>query len=613
MGRFLLFIVAGCVVSSAILFGTDPDRGATESHIRAQNQALVRETSEDALATVLEDAIDPATQHWRKTLSIGPSFTVDGHRVRIESYNLEDSERTAVVSLVVVRGGVSHRTEGHYRISEPDWPSPLWVASPYVVARVDKRAQIDGTDPERGARPIYFDASRFDEYRLASVLKLSDLDADFAQPIRQARGDTPEVRIAHGMADILDQYDTPSLPELLGAALAAFDPSRDTRFPGAHTVSGHETYQGSGGGGPQDTRIVIVGGALTVPAGARLTGRGILIIRGNVVVEGALEWDGLVLVTDPDGPAMAAHRLVDFERGDVQIRGSLMVDQQAPPPGGHTDLTVNRSLSGVWATPPGEGRGGRPWYLHTHRIDFQIPEVRTFYFAERGRDRHEAYTALRQTLAAISAREPGEPVYVRFTNHRNHGAALFRLAAGGKTYQGSVGAGFGANARAGDRWASPSFAPSVLNDLEVDVRSLRLLAHLTDGETPQSPSWPGGPCADRPACVGGLADRDGALAVQIVRDRDDAVLYEGSVYWHSKGPGHSEAVKEAATDAAWRDAIRSGAQPYGAEIKLGPRVRLEYDVAQTSGITQRLGFGALSVRHLRTFVEHWDETPTHSR
>lgn len=609
MGRFLLLIIAGVVVSGLVLFGSDPDRWATESHARAQNRALVRETAEDALATVLEDAIDPATRGWRPALGVGPVLRVGGG-VATVSYRLEDDDQVAVVGLRVVQGGTEYTTEGRYRIATPDWPSPLWVAAPYAVATVDPRATIDATDRDHGARPVYFDAARFEEYRLGSVLRLGDLQQDLGRPLADAKGDSPRLEIVPSMADVLAGHGTPDLSDLLGKALAAFEDGRDVRFAGGHVASGKEKY--GEGGRKSDDRIVVVEGPLTVPDKAKFSGKGILIVRGDLVVRGKLDWDGLVLVTDPAGPTVSQKRLVDFEDGDVTIKGAMMVDQQAPPPGGHTDLTVNRSVSGVWGQPAGEAVGGKPWLQHTHRIDFVIPEVRTFYFAERGRDRHEAYTRLRQTLAAVATKDPGAKVYVRFKNHRNHGAALFTLRADGEIYQGSVGAGFGPRSRPGDGWASPAFAPDALNDLIVDVRSLRLLAHLVNGERPTSPAWTGGTCPDRPVCVGGLADRDGALAVQVVRDRDDAVLYEGSVYWHTKEDGHAESRQEADADAAWRAAIRAGTAPYGAEIRFGPKVKLKYDVQETVGISRRLGFGDLMVTHERTFVEHRDIAPVHA-
>ena len=306
------------------------------------------------------------------------------------------------------------------------------------------------------------------------------------------------------------------------------------------------------------------------------------------------------------------------------------MDQEAPPPGGHTDLTVNRDLSGQWATANpaygaiGETGPGTPGhaefggyasrlglpglvYDHEHRFDHDTPEQRTVYFADRGRDRHEMYTWFRRTLTDFAARQPAERLYVRFKNPAGHGAALFHLATRAGDYDGAVASGFGAAARPGDAFASPSFRPADLDTLIVDVQSLRLLTHLTDGQVPPSPFWPYGTatCSSRPMCLGYLTDRDGALAVQLVRDSDDRPIYEASVYWHTKASGSTEFLEEVAADDAWRSAIRSGAE-YGALVRFGRDVNVTFADASVAAITNRLGFGQTAIQHVSSVVEHFD-------
>ena len=145
----------------------------------------------------------------------------------------------------------------------------------------------------------------------------------------------------------------------------------------------------------------------------------------------------------------------------------------------------------------------------------------------------------------------------------------------------------------------------------MDVQSLRLLTHLTDGQVPGSPFWPYGAqvCPNRPICTGFLSDRDGALAVQLVRDSDDRPVYEASVYWHTKESGSAQHLEELAVDEAWRTAIRGGAE-YGALIRFGSRVEVTFSDAFVGATTARLGFGRTAIEHVGSVVEHVEPART---
>ena len=178
---------------------------------------------------------------------------------------------------------------------------------------------------------------------------------------------------------------------------------------------------------------------------------------------------------------------------------------------------------------------------------------------------------------------------------------------GGQAYTGAIATGFGTAARPGDPFASPSFLPAELDRFVLDVQSLRMLHRLTDGEEPRSAFWPypGTECPSRPLCIGLLADRDGALDVQIVRDRDDRRLYEASIYWHTHQPGSTEYEQELASDEAWRTSLRAGAD-YGTLLQLGHQNTFRFDDSYVAGITGRLGFGAPRIEHLGSSVEYVD-------
>ncbi len=598
MGRFLLLVIAAAVIGSIALTAGRPDLDAAGQDRESAGAALARNAADAASAAVAGDMVDPATRRFRTALTLPTDLRFDGDRAHIDGYRLEDGGRTAVVTVTGFAAGVAHQVTSRYRLGLSDFPGPLWIDAPLATATVSG-ATISGTGPDGTTRPVYFDASRFADYRLGSTVPLATVTGALGAQIGRARSSLSvqspmdAVRTAAG--------GTPTIAELDGAAVTAFG-STDFLLSGATTITGTRSYGHFGDADDPDPRIVRVTGPLTIPAGATLTGNGMLIVQGDLSVAGTLRWDGLVLVTTP------AQRVSVDLPGTVEIRGSFLVDQEAPPPGGHTDLTVNRDMTGRWATPGGEsgaGRGGYWWGLrHTHRIESTIPN-RTFYFAEPGASRHEGYTRFEQTLAAA-----GGPVYLRFKNPENHGASRVRIRLGGTDYTASVSAGFPAGlARTGDPHATRTFSPNQLDSLVVEIRSLRMLAHLTNrdasGIAPTSPNWmPGGLCSDRPACVGQVQDRDGALALEIVRASDDRVIYDASMYWHTQDPGGSEHRAEEAAEAAWRASIAAGTG-YGTRLALGSGTTLAFSIPRMTPIAARLGLTGGAVTHLGSTSRHW--------
>ncbi|HEX8386117.1 MAG TPA: hypothetical protein VF576_08035 [Rubricoccaceae bacterium] len=601
MGRLLLLLIAGAAVGSIALTAGRPDLDAAYSERETQSAALAREVADAAHAAAVGDMVDPATRRFRTALSLPTALRFGSDRARIDDYHLEDGGRTAVLTVTGYAGGVAHRVTSRYGLGLSDFPGPLWVDAPVATALVDPGAAIEGTAADGTDRPVYFDATRFTAYRLGSAISLRDMERSLGREVRRA-GSALSVR--NGMAPVLATTGTPTLAELYDAAVfRAFDARRDVALAGGHTVRGTEAYGRFDDAAAPDPRIVRVTGPLTVPAGATLTGNGMLVVEGDLTVAGTLRWDGLVLVTTP------AQRVAVRLPGTVEVRGSLLVDQEAPPPGGHTDLTVLRDLSGTWPTPAGTA-GDYPWALrHTHRIEASIPD-RTFHFAESASDRHEPATRFEETLARV-----GGPVFLRLVNTENHGASRLRLRLGGADLAGSAASGFPAGlARPGDAHATRDFAPADLTDLTVEVRSLRMLAHLSDREPSAVERWmaewmPGGRCSNRPACVGQLRGRDEALTLQVVRAggpgaADDRVVYEAALYWHTKDPGHPEFAQEQAADARWRADVAAGTG-YGARLELGPDAALRFSLPRMAPIAARLGLAGDAVTHVGTVSRHW--------
>ena len=593
MGRLLLLLIAGAVLGTYTLAAGRPDLAAAGSERETQSAALAREVASAAHAAAAGDMVDPATRRFRAALTLPAEMRFGADRARLDGYRLEDDGRTAVVTVTGYAGGVAHRVTSRYRLSISDFPGPLWLDTPVATAVVDPAARI-ATDGGT-ARPVYLDATRHAAYRLGSSIPLASMESALGAQVRRAGAN---LSVQNGMAAVLAATSTPTLAELYGTALSRFDAARDVVIAGGHVVSGTETRGNVDNADAPDPRIVRITGPLTVPTGATLTGNGLLIVEGDLNVFGTLRWDGLVLVTTP------AQRVAVNLPGTVAVRGSLLVDQEAPPPGGHTDLTVNRDLTGAWATPAGTP-GDYSWALrHTHRIETSIPD-RTFYFAEAASNRHESVTRFEQTLAAA-----GGPVYLRLLNPANHGAASVRVRLAGTDYAGSAAAGFppGLARSAADPFATRPFSPAELTGLVVQVRSLRLLAHLTDREAsgvlPSMAEWlAGGRCTSRPACVGQLATRDEALAVQLVRDSDDRPLYDASLYWHTKNALHPEYAQEQAADAAWRAGLAAGS--YGTRLTLGARTTLTFSLARMAPIAARLGLAGNAVAHVGSVSRHW--------
>ena len=258
------------------------------------------------------------------------------------------------------------------------------------------------------------------------------------------------------------QFGAPTPIELVGRAMGAFG-AGDTRLTGPVTISDRRTYGAFPTTTASDARIVHVTGNLTIASTARVSGNGLLLVDGDLTVLGRLEWTGLIVVRPRE-----QHTAVDWSAGRVTLNGGLVVDQEAPPPGGHTDVTINRTLSGNWGTGSiGETGPGTPGhreygayansvglpgllYDHEHRFENATPEKRTIHFAGLAgspADRHESYTWFRKTLADLAAAQPAERFYVRFKNPTGHGAALFNLVMrGGTTINGAVATGFGTQA-----------------------------------------------------------------------------------------------------------------------------------------------------------------------
>ncbi|HIL57636.1 MAG TPA: hypothetical protein EYG39_07000, partial [Rhodothermales bacterium] len=142
MARFVLLIIAAVSIGGIAFSLGSGDR----AHTQSQQRAIVRETLDDAVAMVLDRAIDGGERGWSRT-SPFRDFDVNGYEVTLEDYRLEDGDQVAAFTLVAQVGGAMVRQTSRYRLEDPNWPGPLWVDAPVAIAEVDPRAKIDGKDP----------------------------------------------------------------------------------------------------------------------------------------------------------------------------------------------------------------------------------------------------------------------------------------------------------------------------------------------------------------------------------------------------------------------------------------------------------------------------------
>ncbi|MEM8599001.1 MAG: hypothetical protein AAGF99_03690 [Bacteroidota bacterium] len=587
MGRALLLAVAGTIIFSTTLsFNTmETQMGMAQNRFEAQSSELVREIATSGHNLVLTQVLQD--DGFKNTLGY-TSFDYQGGRIDV-AYVPSMDRSEAELELTAFYGGSAHRIKSQYGWLGPDFPGPMWLDVPYLSLDVDPLAVVRGT-MDADTRPTYYDRRKFDDLRLGDLLSYPAMEDSARSALSSDAGPGGELQVEYDMAQMLPAFRAPTLDDLYTRALSNMN-ATDRTLNGNTLVSLYRAY-----GTVAQPRIVRVTGDLRVLSGGTVKGHGILIVEGSLVVDpgGILEWGGLVFVS-------GQQEFISIQLdGETTINGALLVDQEALPPGGHLDLTVNRDLSGNWADNAGDKSGsswltfgnGYPWYEHTHRFNDEEPEGTQVYFAEGGADRHEHRTRFRETLDALGTEE----VYLEFADHMYSGYADFELSVAGQpTYRRSVYNGFGPFRRGnGDaRMQSKTFQADQLQDLIVNVRSLRLLRPRFDAEG----------CAEWPRCIGQDRDRGGAFRVQLRRDADGALLYEATFYWHKR---QDEEAEYQAEEQALRDLILSGAA-FGTRIDMNDQTDIGFSIDDIEGIGSRLGFALPDVDHQGTVVRHWAE------
>ncbi len=578
MGKLSLLIVAAAVLAGTTLtFATRSTAGETSRvQSEAQADALAREIAESGRSLALtrmlaaDGFVDPA---------IG-SRPYDGGRFDVSVVPSVDRQ-TAVVTATGRYGGAVHTLRGTYRFVPLAYPGPVWLDVPFATSRITAGTPAVSGGPQN--LPVRFDPRRHASLGLASVLPLAGVTADFGPDMAAAGSAFPAPDASLWPARLLSGLHVSDAEDLYQVALGAMT-AADRTLAGPLTLTSSLSAPGA-------TTITRVAGSLTVAAGGALAGEGVLLVEGGLVVQagGRLDWTGIVLVRSLE-ESLPVHL-----NGEVSVAGGLVVAQEAFPPGGHLDVTVWKSRTGL-ASPAGDtdgpwagpGVGPFPWYNHTHRWESEVPEGRVLYLAEDGADRHEALLNFRAALADAGS----DDVQLEFKNQGNHGHAQYRVRVDGlpDVVTGTVRNGFPTDFRTGGTHRSARFQADRLRDFTVDVRSLRALRQRFDGVG----------CSQWPFCVGQDWNRSEALRVRLLRADDGTVLYEAALYWHMR---EDEVAAHQAAEAAWRTAVTGGAG-FGTHLQMGGGTRIAFALAPIQALGERLGFDAGSIAVVSTSSDH---------
>jgi hypothetical protein len=596
MGKLTLLLVLAAVLSGSLLTfharslanETARERGEVEYDLLAR-EAAVSAQSVVVNAMLGANGFVPQLGFSEGDLANG-RFTVDAYDAPVNA----DGQRHEVTFTVTGHsGGATHTINSRYAWDPLNFPGPLWLDVPYATAPLDPRVVMDGGQE---ALPSYFDPRLYEDLGLASIVPIGPMDAALTAALAATSGRGGDyLRTDLEAAGLLEDLNVHDAHELYYTADAAHDPLTDPTLPGPATVSSTLRWQGD--------KVALVTGDLTIASGGVIEGDGALVVEGalRVAVGGQLDWDGLVIVHSEED-----YLPIELD-GNVRIDGALVVSHLALPPGGHMDFTVTRDLDGSWAGPQGDlagapppYNGSWPFFQHTHRYDIAFGDFFVPYIEDGDAGAREFRAQFYDVIRQLPA---GEDVYLEFANTDFHGYARYALeledgddpGTEPDGYAGMVRDGFGDFA-AVSPYRTEVFDAGDLLDFSVDVRSLRSLQPLFDGES----NVDGYLCdAMWPSCVGSNWDRRGALTVRLKKG-DGALLYEGALYWHMQRAEYQQHLEE---EAEWRRRIESG-EAFGTQLRMGPNVGVVFNVDPIEDIGPRLGFDIGALIHIGTWTSH---------
>ena len=598
MGRYTLLLVLAAVAAGSYLSFTALRTRTETGDRRAGSQAavLARQLAESGQAIALS-----AITTDRGFDGTGGVFVSDrphnGGVIRFHEYAdlpAPGDHQRVQIKVQGTYGGATHQLTSVYDYDPMDFPGPIWLDVPYATGSVDKKATIGGTGAM--TRPQIDKTKNKDLGLSGDGLTFDDLEDQFAK----AKAPVPDWVSGGGKARTADlKNDGSSADDLYYQITNEASAAKGDRiYAGARTLSG--TVGGR-------SEITWVKGDVSVPGSAR--GSGALVVEGDLVVSGTLDWDGIVLVRTTE-----EHVTVDLG-ANTTITGGLVVSQEAFPPGGHVDLTVFRNPAGASAgswgpawgrreAGPGALRGSSwdlsqpyPWFEHTHQFDQPKGAAASDADRRAGRvrfvdagDPHGAYAALAELTRELGS----TPVQVEFAHLKGaHGHAVYALGVQGRDRaDGTVLQGFGGTSMEGpSAHRSAAFPAQDLRRLVVHPRSRRSLRKLWDG--------PGAcPGDEWPYCVGESGDRRDALTVRVVDAASGKAYYEGVIYWHMQMGDEKDEYQ--ADKAAWEAGVASGKRPFGTTFRMDRGSEVTYSGAPITAFADRLGFKGDEVIHVST-------------
>ena len=299
MGKTILLLLVAAVVGSTYLATNQATQefDSGKSHVMVQAEAFAEDMANNARSAVLGGALE------------------DGSLARWPA-NIAPPIRNTETQWF--GGGMSAAD------SSTQWKVNRYTVNGDALSFVVTGKSYYTTERQGGSlKPLFATHSIRSEYALQSE---KDDDATppcatvdvlgMVTPLSCAGApDLPDTDITP--REIVDKVTDPDNP------LPTCGP-RDTVLAADYTTS-HSTYNyGYGGSTPS---IVRTSGSLTVAPGHMFKGQGLLVVNGDLVVEGNLMWKGIVLVHGEASPLN-----VDFGNGHVTVDGSFLVQHTAEVP-----------------------------------------------------------------------------------------------------------------------------------------------------------------------------------------------------------------------------------------------------------------------------------------
>lgn len=391
-------------------------------------------------------------------------------------------------------------------------------------------------------------------------------------------------------------------PDQVMQAVAEFSAAN----PGTElTIADGSMMPGSFGGGSHS--IVRVQDNLTITAGNTVSGNGILIVEGNLVVEdnANFNWEGIILLVPPQDNLNPQLDLT----GPTNINGMIVALQETIPTTGHMDVTSFRDMTGQWTDSYSVDFHYSPWpwfLFHQHNFTKLEGNSVTFFAPTSAERVHENYVYFEETLNLLT---PGDSVIFELYNRGAHGRGIVTM-----DLLNQPEVSFPAAAGFDPSVASPSNPERTvplpfanLERLRFDVTRLSSLKKMWDDPENPYPDCTLLSGVIAPPCVAETHYRQNAITLRLYRQNlangiAPTRIYETSLYWHRNY------FEEEDFENEMNDYISDlTSQDYGLDFTIGDSTSITITDDVINGLTPigdlRLGYRNLT--NLGTWHQHW--------